>query len=95
MDRSYRHKKTLMKVLLRSKNLSDFSEELEILDTQREIQHVNAYFRTLNSMVSFENLTSFYPHFLSIPNLQSNNDTNDRKSSEFCDQIRKISSRRY
>lgn len=46
MDRSYRHKKTFMKVLLKSKKLSDFSEELEIVDAQRQIQCANAISET-------------------------------------------------
>lgn len=46
-------------------------------------------------MVYFENVTSFYLHFLSTLNLQSNNDTRDGKPAEFCDQILKISFWRY
>lgn len=43
-------------------------------------------------MVSFENVTSFYLHFLSFPNSQSNDDAEDGKREELCDQIFILSS---
>lgn len=78
-DRFYQDKINLMKILFKSTEHSDLREELEILNTQRQIRSINVYLRSLNPMVSIENLTSFYLHFLSFPNSQSNDDAEARK----------------